>query len=500
MGRSKLVNRQDSMLKNASYLMLANVASLILVMGSSILLARNLSLDALGAYRIVTMYSATYTVILSMQFQNSILYFTTSEPALKKEWLGHSLGLFALLGLISACSFSALALALASLIPSDIADLLVIYGPVTGFRTFLLVVPIVSLGVGHPKFAIIQSVLYGVLQVGGYVLVVSRLPTVGMLIAVDTVSSFFASLLGFWWAGAQLKGMGLKIREFIPSRQKLRKQFVYSVWLAVASVIKTIGGSADRILASALLAQAVFGLYTTAALENPLIGVVLSSFVVALIPTLAKSFRTGDMDDFWKNWHQSILVCGLLLFPLMWFSVLWSREVLGLVYGEKFGQASSVFLLYSITPIFRCGSFQTVLRAIGETRYHPIAALVSMVCSIAAAFCGFKIWGMPGLAGGALTGYLSYNAIIIYFMQSRFGLSVWKLAGCEPTLKALWMTGIPVIPCLVCKLYLPAISDGWLMLITISIYVITYGIVVGNSESTVALFKSTFNLTGKTRS
>jgi len=458
------------------YLAAGNISNLAVSMVSSIILARFVDLQMLGSFKLVMLYGVTLSALLSFQIHTSLLYFVAVERHRIKDWVGHSIGLFVCLGFITSC----LSLLLTPLFVRIAGNgdqmhvLFVAYAPATGMRVLAGLFPILCVVCDRTSLIIKNSLILGLGSVIGNCVAVLLWPTALGFLLCDTVALLVSLLIGGW--KELISGLGLDIRDFVPKMNLLTVQLKYSLKLGIANGIKLLGDRADRLIATLLLSTTGYGVYTIVAFENPLAGVVLIAFMNALIPTLSLAYKKENMKVFWYEWKRSVFLGSLAMLPLTWFSLVYAEEIIGLLFGQKFLLGANVFRLYSLVVLFRCGTYQSLLRSINVTKYHPYLALASLVVSVVVGWMGYHWCGMVGVAAGYVVSNAFYNIAVIVILSIKYDFSVKDTSGVVQVLKGTILSGLPLLPAIIISKSILSsdCSRICVMLVAATVYIILY--------------------------
>jgi O-antigen/teichoic acid export membrane protein len=435
-------------LKKALYLAIGNVSSLASVVVSSIVLARFLDLATLWSIKLVFLYGATVAALMSFQIQASVLYFASIEPNRKAEWVGNTIGVFVVLAILTAALFAALSpwFSQATDDPAYMGIMFLVYAPAAGLRLLVGLFPVLAVALDRSEACVRFSVVTGVATIVSIILALNFAPSVLGFLVLDTVAIVASFAFGGWVQ--LLRYSAITKSQLIPKWDLLKRQVRYSAFLGLANGIKLLGDKIDRFIAIGFLSVSGFGVYTIVAFENPLASVVIIAFMNALIPTLSLAYSRGELDLFWLEWKRSVLFGSLAMLPFTWLSLIYGEVMIQFVFGAKFMPGVAVFKLYSLTVLFRCGSYQSLLRSIGVTTYHPHLAVLSLAVSAFVSWFGYGAFGMPGIALGYVSGHAAYNIAVVILLRVRFAFSMVASSGVLQILRGVLLSALPLFPAL----------------------------------------------------
>lgn len=157
-----------------------------------------------------------------------------------------------------------------------------------------------------------------------------------------------------------------------------------------------------------------FAIYRYGARELPLLAALAGALSSALIPLLATSRVQGLRDLKAKSsklYH--------ILFPVSIFLVLTSKWWFVWVFDADYSDSIPVFNTFLLTVIPQMIFARTVLVALHDTKWVPIAAVVSIIIHITGAYFFGQLWGLQGIAIGMVISFMVEKIILLFFLWKR---------------------------------------------------------------------------------
>lgn len=398
------------------HLLLGSGAHFVVSFASLVLLARLFPLDFIADVKAVTVYGGWVAAVLTFQVHSAFLFFHRGDSE-----AGDAVRAFSLAFLFVAAAVAGLAFFFAFPVvypPEGIRGTgLAAFAGMVGFNLLFTASPAVYTAHGAGRGVSRLMLLYptaslaalGVarlaeLDVNGYALV-----QIGLTGAVLAASDW-RSHLAF-----AVRHMGLAARGFTPEFGR------YAGRISTAVVLESLGDRVDKLFASRMGAG-VFGRYSILCFENPLVGVLLTSYGLGLV----RDFRggvAGREAEFRDTWGRLVRVVTFVTFPVSVFLWLHAQWFINAVLGGRFLEGELVFKTYLLVTLLRYAPFQALMRMEGTVHYN-VAMATAFVIS-ATAVSGVVAWSglsWQFLALGYLAGWTSFNGLAVVLFCRRTGV------------------------------------------------------------------------------
>lgn len=202
-----------------------------------------------------------------------------------------------------------------------------------------------------------------------------------------------------------------------PQISSMWRMLKFSVPLGLASIFITLTLQFANIVVSALCSPEDYAIFTLGARELPVIGIITGSMATIVMADMSQKIKEGNMQEALNLFRKSALMGALLLFPIMFFLLLYAKEFIVVLFSEKYLDSVipfGVFLLY--LPI-RIVFYQSAFIALGKSKIILYRAILSFILTVALCLIFTKLWGMMGTAIGvvfvAYVWDIPYNLITI---------------------------------------------------------------------------------------
>jgi len=206
-------------------------------------------------------------------------------------------------------------------------------------------------------------------------------------------------------------------RAFAWDLRLLRSQLSYSIPLGLAGSLGTLSKQFDRAIVSFSLSPDQYAVYVSGALEIPFIGLITGSLMTVLIPEFVRRLKDGQATArVWRLWNRATEKTALLLFPLCIFLMIFSRDVMVLLYSEKYASSALVFAIYLMMLPMRIGQYGALLRAMGRSDLIFWISIIRLVAAVIVGVLFIRLLGLPGPAVAYVM--LSYLSVLVYLFIS----------------------------------------------------------------------------------
>ena len=342
-------------------------------------LVRLISKEMLGSYRQVTLAYTMIGGILSLQIQNSLYYYLPKlGPEKRRELVAQTLiitsFLSIIIGFVMFCTADLFAKQFNN---PQIAMWIRI------FALFPIVDRVIQL---LPSFLIsLDKALYSGLY--------SMFTTVMMISSVVAVFALGYGIAGALWvklligAISAVAGIGL-MALFSPQgkwhfdKDLCFAQFNYCWPLMATTIVGVVNLKVGEMLISSYFSREVYAVYSTGALELPLIALFTSSITSAIMPNMVVEVDKGNKLNALNLWHEATRKSSLLIFPTFVIFCLCGYDFIVFMYTPDYADATWPFLIYLGQLPIRVAIYAAIFRAIGCTRPIAISALIALMVNL----------------------------------------------------------------------------------------------------------------------
>jgi O-antigen/teichoic acid export membrane protein len=195
------------------------------------------------------------------------------------------------------------------------------------------------------------------------------------------------------WTLARRQGLDLR-----PSAALWRSQWVYTLPFALAVAVEVLQNNLHLYIVAARYDAALFAIYAVGCLQIPLVDVLTTSSANVMMVKMADDGFDRRSAAALELWHDTTRRLALVVFPMVAFLVVMSREIIGVLFTSQYLASVPIFVIWTCTLVLAVPCVDAVLRAQGQTRFLfglNVARLAAVGVLIPV---GLSAFGLPGAA------------------------------------------------------------------------------------------------------
>ena len=197
------------------------------------------------------------------------------------------------------------------------------------------------------------------------------------------------------------KCAGRLIINFSP--ELIKKIFAFSIPIGLAGIVGTLDIEIDKLMIGKLMDTEQLAIYTNASKELPMT-MVATSITAVLLPTLSKLMKEKQSHKAIQLWKTATELSFLVMSLIVAGLVTYAKEVMEILYSEKYLSGISVFQVYSLVLLLRVTYFGIILNSAGKTKEILYCSIIALVLNAVLNPLLF-IW--LGMIGPAIATFLS---------------------------------------------------------------------------------------------
>lgn len=197
------------------------------------------------------------------------------------------------------------------------------------------------------------------------------------------------------------------------------------LYLSINYIFSAVTVYVLRIYISKLGGVEILGLFTSGFLiVNTYVGMVFQSMSQEYYPRL--SSLSNDKGRFNEAICNQISLLLLIIGPLVFFFLIFSQQLLHLLYSEKFIGASLMMSLAMIGVVFQAPSYCMgfAFLAKGDNKAFLFWETIAKVLLLAFDMLFFYLWGLKGIGISFIVSYIYYTIQCAFVCRSRYGLQI----------------------------------------------------------------------------
>lgn len=253
----------------------------------------------------------------------------------------------------------------------------------------------------------------------------------------------------------------------------LVEQFKFLIPLGLISLISIFSASIDRFIVSFFMGLDNFALYDRGAIRIPVISSLSITVGAVILPKLVEYYRTGEVAKLLSVWHASIEKVALVVFPCFVFLNVFAREIITLLYTDRFGDSVIIFRLYLFILIPTITIYGNIFNAANRNRLFFWITII--VVSVQAPLCILllKLYGNLGPAVATVIVSLLNFAITLSSIKYILRVSMKKVFPWYFLAKLMSCAGLSgLVAGVIGNLF--DFSDIFAVLISFPVYLVCY--------------------------
>jgi O-antigen/teichoic acid export membrane protein len=386
------------------------VAALTLVAANAAL-ARLLDPRAYGTFQQAWLVVTVATTVLLSGIPLSVYYFVPREsPEGRKAFLGVVLATLAVLALAGAALLGLAAGPIARSFHNEALRpallVLAVY-----LAAVLPASPLESFLIAEDRHRLLAKITVAVSVLFLGATLVPPLVGAGLVWICAGLGAYAVARTGI------LLGAATSLYRETPARLTpgLPRLFLaYSVPLGANEVLRIASSWLDKTLVSARFEPEAFAIYANGAMEIPLVGILLASITSVLMPEFSKLRHDGERGPILALWRRAIVRTALLLLPLFAIGLVLAREIMVVLFSERYAESAGPFRVYLLLLPLRAAAYTPILLALGRSRTVLLGALGDLLLSL-----GLALLLMPriGYMGPAVASVIATYAQALFFLH-----------------------------------------------------------------------------------
>ena len=156
---------------------------------------------------------------------------------------------------------------------------------------------------------------------------------------------------------------------FKPDRVLFKSQLTYALPFAAAIFVEIVQASLPQYAVSHLFNPATFAIFSVGCLQIPLVDFAASPTSDVMMVKMQERLAEGRKPAVLAIWHDTTWKLALLFFPLVAFCVVAARQIIVLMFTEKYAASVPIFTAWSTMILLSVLQVDGVMRVFAQTRF-----------------------------------------------------------------------------------------------------------------------------------
>jgi O-antigen/teichoic acid export membrane protein len=459
----------ESVTSDGAILFAGRLLAFLIVFLTPVILARMFSVEEYGLYRQVFLIQSTMISILPLGLPAGLVYFMLREPVERSAYITQTVLLLGALALIGGAILTVFGPAIAVAMNSpDLGRLIPLVAVLVVMSTCPTCLENLMIATKASRLAAATHVASEVVRAGlavGAAVLLRSVPAV-LVAAILWSTARNVALLAF------VRYLGVS-RPTQPDGARLARQWRYSFPFGLAAILKAWADSLHFYLVAFTFSVGTFATYSVGFMQIPLADIAFTSFADVTLVRVTELKREERLAEARNVVASSMHKLSLALFPLYVWLLINARDLIRIVYTERFASSATIFMVSLSTIPLSVIALDYVPRGFGDTRFVFRVNLMRLVLTGPLVLLLAHVLGPIGAAIGTILALAATKGVIIRHVSRLMAVPMdsllpWgRLAGVAAAAAAAGLVGIVV------KEVLP-ISATWATLGSVVPFAVVY--------------------------
>lgn len=398
-----------SLSKQMGFLFVSRIVAFGFVFAIPLVLARVFSLEEFGQYKQLFLLHETLSIVLAVGLSASLYYFIPQYSSEWRVYVYQALLFLGCLGVVGATGLVVFKSQLASLMNnSGIEPYLPYLGVYTGISLLTSNLENIMVVFKHSRLVastiVLSDGLRALLMIGAAIwthsMMVLVLSALGWMLCRLVMLLLYLRRLGVsWWVK--------------PESARICEQFRYSIPIGLGGIAETFANNMHQYVVSYLFNPAIFAIYAVGCLQIPVIAIVFMSISEVTLVRLSELQKDGQSEESVRVIGASVAKVCLVLLPLYVWLMVNARNVIVLLFTERFEASVDVFRVFLNVVLLLAFQLDYVPRAFADTQFLFRVQIVRLV--VTGIFLAMLVvpLGMLGAALASVLGLVLTKVLIM---------------------------------------------------------------------------------------
>ncbi|WP_139903841.1 polysaccharide biosynthesis C-terminal domain-containing protein [Clostridium thermarum] len=391
------------MFKDSMILTLSKGIRGILVILFTFVMARKMPEDVMGVYNALTLVTNLLAVIFIFGFPTTLSYYYKGfDKKRKEELVGNTLLVLVAISLIMAALLIPLRGLVSSIGKMDFGE----------YYIFIILYSVIMVAFGFLENLYVSADKTSVL---GKIYIIYIIISFSLNIAAIAIFNNLWLLLEFMIIVEAVRSIVMliiiirmeKIKLTI-NKELLIKQIKFSIPLGIVAIVQNLNMFIDNFFIMANFTEREYAIYSNAAKDIPLVGIITVSIATVLLPSLSQLYKTEkNPNKLLETWGKACEKTAVIMFPIFWILLFFNKGYVIALLSEKYIESAPIFVIYLIKFPLYFTVFGNILVAIKKQKYTMYNMIIGIVVNITLNYLLIQKIGFSGPA---------YSNVIVQYL------------------------------------------------------------------------------------
>lgn len=392
---------------NSIFLIIIKIFTIMSGILCTAILSKSLTLELYGTYSQLNLIVAIGTSITAIGLMDATNYYynKTDDENIQKENIDTVMSLQVLIGFVVGICILAFNKVISGYFGNKVLSSMIIFiafRPM--FTNFILDLQILQIAIGKTKAIIVKNIFFSLLRLIAIIIsvyITHNIKTILVaFITFDIITTFYFK--------KNFEKEKFKISLFKINLRKSKEIMMYSIPMGIYIMTNSLSRDIDKLIIGKFCGTEKLAIYSNCATLLPF-DIVSSSFLTIIIPIMTKYINTKELKKGRNLFSNYIKIGYITTISFTIVSVVLSKEIVLLLYGEKYLLGQNIFILYAIVDMLKFANLSLILSANGETKTLMKYSIISLCVNFILNILFYKIFGFigPAISTILITGILS---------------------------------------------------------------------------------------------
>lgn len=439
---------------------------------STMIMSHALSLEMYGTFSQTNLIVTTATNVTALGLVDAVNYFynRSNDEKIQKIYINTIMGFQTITGIIAGLLIIVLSNNLVEYFNNPLLlsfFWLIAFRPL--FANLNVSLQYLQVSIGKAKSVAIRNAFFAVLRLVVYAIAALILQDITIvLIAFLAFEIIITIFFGYTFVKEKFIIKPYKIKW-----SKTKEILGYSIPMGIYVLTNSLCRDIDKMLIGGWYSTDKYAIYANCATLLPF-DIVSASFLTILIPILTRYFGEKDYVHGRILFKNYLKIGYYTAFTFTIASMILSKEMILILYGEKYLTGQSIFILYTIVDMVKFANMSIVLSASGKTKTLMWCSLASLVANAGCNILFYHIFGFIGPAIATVFITVILTAVLAGMSAKALETSIWTLVDWKEFIMFISELSIVGVFCYIVKKWMENIKMN-----SIIILILLGGIYVG---------------------
>lgn len=262
----------------------------------------------------------------------------------------------------------------------------------------------------------------------------------------------------------------------------------YSIPMAAYIIINALLKNIDKLVVGKLGNAEMLAVYTIASKELPF-DLLTASFLTVLVPYITRFIGADDYENASTTYSKYIQITYLLTWMIAGGALVCSKDLMILLYDEKYLSGVGIFCLYIVVDMMKFASVSLIFSVTNRAKELLCYSGISIVLNIILNIIFFKTMGIIGPAVSTVLITLALSSVMLFRSAKLLNTTVRKLIQYKQMILIAFECAIFGVLASILRIYIAKIGMSSLLSFVIVYAVYILPLVIINFRKILSLLR-----------